>query len=88
MRVEKLRVDGKVAVVTGGAGGIGAATARLLAREGAAVVIGDLLEEQGRATQAQIAEAGGQALFVAMNVTSEDDWRRAIGPVAGPTAIM
>ena len=78
MRVEKQRVDGKVAVVTGGAGGIGAATARLLAREGAAVVIGDLLEEQGRAVEAQIAEVGGQALFVPMDVTSEDDWRRAI----------
>ena len=78
MRVEKQRVDGKVAVVTGGAGGIGAATARLLAREGAAVVIGDLLEEEGRVTETQIAEVGGQALFVPMDVTSEDDWRRAI----------
>ena len=78
MRVEKQRVDGKVAVVTGGAGGIGAATARLLAREGAAVVIGDLLEEEGRAVEAQIAEVGGQALFVPMDVTSENDWRRAI----------
>ncbi|MCI0794924.1 MAG: SDR family NAD(P)-dependent oxidoreductase, partial [Chloroflexi bacterium] len=78
MRVEKQRVDGKVAVVTGGAGGIGAATARLLAREGAAVVIGDLLEEQGRAVETQIAEVGGQALFVPMDVTSENDWRRAI----------
>ena len=78
MRVEKLRVEGKVAVVTGGAGGIGAATARLLAREGAAVVIGDLLEEQGRVTETQIAEVGGRALFVRMDVTSEDDWRRAI----------
>ena len=72
------RVEGKVAVVTGGAGGIGAATARLLAREGAAVVIGDLLEEQGRAVEAQIADAGGHALFVPMDVTSENDWRRAI----------
>ena len=78
MRVEKQRVDGKVAVVSGGAGGIGAATARLLAREGAAVVIGDLLEEQGRAVEAQIADAGGHALFVPMDVTSENDWRRAI----------
>ncbi len=77
MRVDG-RVDGKVAVVTGGAGGIGAAAARLLAREGAAVVIGDLLVEQGRDTEAQIADAGGQALFVPMDVTSEDDWRRAI----------
>ena len=76
--LKKMRVEGKVAVVTGGAGGIGAATARLLAREGASVVIGDILEEQGRATVAQIAEAAGQALFVPMDVTSEDDWRRTI----------
>ena len=76
--LKNMRVDGKVAVVTGGAGGIGAATARLLAREGAAVVIGDLLEQQGRATVAQIAEAGGQALFLAIDVTSENDWGRTI----------
>ena len=73
-----MRVAGKVALISGGARGIGGASARLLAREGAAVVIGDLLEEDGRKTEAQINEAGGRALFVPMDVTSEDDWRRAV----------
>ena len=59
-----MRVAGKVALISGGAGGIGAATAKLLAKEGAAVVIGDILEDEGKATEAQIAESGGKALFV------------------------
>ncbi len=69
-----MRVSGKVALISGGAGGIGAATARLLAQEGAAVVIGDLLEEAGRQTEAQITEAGGQATFMNLDVTREQDW--------------
>lgn len=73
-----MRVAGKVALISGGARGIGAATARLLAQEGAAVVIGDVLEEEGHETEAQIAEAGGQVLFVRLDVTSEDDWLHAI----------
>ena len=73
-----MRVEGKVALVSGGARGIGGATARLLAREGAAVVIGDLLEEEGHETEAQIAEAGGRALFVRLDVTSAEDWLYAI----------
>jgi NAD(P)-dependent dehydrogenase (short-subunit alcohol dehydrogenase family) len=73
-----MRVSGKVALVSGGARGIGAAAARLLAREGAAVVIGDILEEDGRATAAQIGESGGRALFVRLDVTVEEDWRHAV----------
>jgi cyclopentanol dehydrogenase len=65
-------------LISGGARGIGAATARLLAREGAAVVIGDLLEKKGQETEARIAEAGGRALFVRLDVTSEEDWRNAV----------
>ena len=78
-----MRVAGKVALISGGARGIGGAAARLLAREGAAVVIGDLLEEEGRETASQIIDSGGQALFVRMDVTSEEDWRRAIDAAVG-----
>ncbi len=73
-----MRVAGKVALISGGAGGIGAARAKLLAKEGAAVVIADLLEDEGRAAEAQIAESGGKALFVNLDVTSEDSWRNAV----------
>ena len=73
-----MRVAGKVALISGGAGGIGAATAKLLASEGAAVVIGDILEDEGRAAEAQIAEMGGKALFVNLDVTSEESWRNAV----------
>lgn len=73
-----MRMAGKVALVSGGARGIGASTALLMAREGAAVVIGDILEEEGRETEAEIAEAGGKVLFVRLDVTNEDDWLHAI----------
>ena len=73
-----MRVSGKVALVSGGSRGIGAATARLLAEEGAAVVIGDVLEEEGVQTAAAINEAGGQASFVSLDVTKEGDWTRAV----------
>ena len=73
-----MRVAGKVALISGGAGGIGSATAKLLAKEGAAVVIGDLLEDEGRAAEAMIAESGGKALFVHLDVTSEESWRNAV----------
>ena len=73
-----MRVEGKVALISGGSGGIGAATAKLLAREGAAVVIADILEDEGQATESSIAEAGGRALFVNLDVTSEDSWNNAV----------
>ncbi len=73
-----MRVEGKVALISGGARGIGAATGRLLASEGAAVVLADVLEEGGRATEAQISEAGGRATFMRLDVTDEDNWKQVI----------
>ena len=73
-----MRVEGKVALVSGGARGIGAATAKLLAREGAAVVLADVLEEEGKATEAEISERGGRATFLILDVTDEENWQRVI----------
>ncbi len=73
-----MRLSGKVALITGGARGQGAAEARLFAREGAAVVIGDVREEEGRRLEAEITQAGGQARFVGLDVTSEEDWQAAV----------
>ena len=72
------RVAGKVAIVTGAASGIGKATAVLLAREGAKVVVADLQEEAGHNTVAEIKAAGGEAVFVKLNVTQEAEWQQAI----------
>ena len=72
------RLDGKVALISGGARGQGAAEAILFAREGAKVIIGDILDEEGRQTEAQIAELGGDASYVHLDVTSADDWDNAV----------
>ena len=73
------RLEGKVAIVTGGAAGMGAAECRLFAREGAAVVIADLDEESGRDVEAQIrSEEGGAATFLPLDVTAEEDWNALI----------
>ena len=73
-----MRLEGKVALISGGARGMGAEEARIFAREGAKVIIGDISEEEGKAVESQIAEAGGEALFVTLDVTKEDDWARAV----------
>ena len=73
-----MRVAGKVALVSGAARGIGAATAKLLAQEGAAVVLGDVLETEGRQTAAGIVAAGGQATFMPLDVTSAANWQQVI----------
>ena len=73
-----MRLDGKVALISGGARGMGAEEARIFAREGAKVVIGDISEDDGKAVEAQIAEAGGQALFTRLDVTQEADWAKAV----------
>ena len=71
-----MRLEGKVALISGGARGMGAEEALLFAKEGAKVVIGDVLEGEGRDIAAQI--PGGQAIFVRLDVTKEGDWQRAV----------
>ena len=73
-----MRLENKVAFISGGARGMGASEARIFAQEGAMVVIGDVLDEEGRQTEAAINEIGGECLFVHLDVTSEDSWADAI----------
>ena len=73
-----MRLEGKVALISGGARGMGAAEAKLFAAEGAKVVLGDVLEEEGQRVEAEIAEAGGEAIFVRLDVTSESEWGNAV----------
>jgi NAD(P)-dependent dehydrogenase (short-subunit alcohol dehydrogenase family) len=80
-----MRLDGKTALITGAATGVvgklmgfGGATARLFAREGARVVVADLNEEMGEETASQIRGDGAEAMFVRLDVTSEQDWMIAI----------
>ena len=80
-----MRLEGKVALITGAAAGVegelmgfGGAAARLFAREGAKVVLTDVLVDQGERSAAEIREMGGDAIFVKLDVTSDEDWQNAI----------
>ena len=73
-----MRLEGKVALISGGARGQGAVEARIFAKEGAKVVIGDILDDLGRQVEAEIAEAGGDITYVHLDVTSEADWEDAV----------
>src|SRR5580693_4340403 len=68
------QVEGKVAIVTGGASGIGAACATTLAREGAKVVVTDVDDAGGQAVVDKIGSAGGEAIFLHQDVTLEESW--------------
>ncbi len=72
------RLDGKVAIISGGARGMGASEAKLFAREGARVILGDVLDDEGKKVEAEIQESGGDALYVHLDVTREADWRATV----------
>ena len=78
-----MKLTGKVALISGGARGIGAHTARLFAAEGAKVVMGDILDDLGRALEAEIDRAGGKAAYVHLDVTQEQSWREAVDATVG-----
>ncbi len=73
-----MRLKDKVAIITGGAHGMGEAEARLFAKEGAAVVIADVLNDMGESVAADINAGQGRAMFVRTDVTSETDWKNLI----------
>lgn len=77
------RLDGKVALVTGGALGIGAATSAMLAREGASVAVTDVLDDEGEAAAGRIRSFGGDARFWHLDVADETDVQRVFADVAG-----
>ena len=75
------RVQGKVALVTGGASGIGRGCAETLAREGATVVITDIQDEAGQALAASITASGGKTRYLHHDTTREADWESVIGDI-------
>lgn len=84
-----MRLDGKVALLSGGGGGIGGAQARLFAREGASVCVADLFADKADAVAREITDAGGSAVAVRLDVQRADEWteavrasERAFGPVS------
>ena len=72
------RVDGKIAIVTGAARGLGAATANSLAAAGAHVVLTDVLDDAGKSAAAEIGKAGGSAEYVHLDVTQESQWKAVV----------
>ena len=69
-----MRLEGKVALITGGARGQGAAEAKLFAKEGAKVVITDILDDEGIKTEAEITELGGECIYMHQDVSNSKDW--------------
>ena len=73
------RLEGKVAIISGGARGQGETEAKMFVREGAKVMLGDVLDDVGRKVEAEIRESGAEVTYLHLDVTREDDWRTAVG---------
>ena len=78
-----MRLEGKTAIITGAASGMGAEEARLFAREGANVVLADITDDDGEAVVRQIEDTGGEAMFVHTDVTSEESWQALVDATGG-----
>ncbi len=76
-----MRLQGKVALISGGARGQGATEGELFAKEGAKVALADILDAEGEAVAARIRADGGEAIYIHLDVASEDDWRNAVETV-------
>ncbi len=72
------RLDGKIAIITGGASGIGAATAIKLGSEGATVIVTDIQDDKGQDVAGSITNAGGKAVYMNHDVTDEAAWERVV----------
>jgi 3alpha(or 20beta)-hydroxysteroid dehydrogenase len=77
------KLDGKVALISGGARGQGAAEAETFVKEGARVVFGDIRDDEGKKVEAAIRARGGGAAYVHLDVTSESDWQSAVQTAVG-----
>ena len=77
------RLEGKSCLISGGAKGLGAAQARLFAREGARVAVGDILDADGGRLVEELRASGADSVFLRLDVTSEADWEGAVAAVMG-----
>ncbi|AXF57979.1 glucose 1-dehydrogenase [Salicibibacter kimchii] len=75
------RLDGKVALITGGSSGLGAATGKRFAQEGAIIVLSDINEENGQEKAREIQDEGGRALFLRHDITKENEWENVINKI-------
>ena len=73
-----MRLEGKVALITGGARGQGEAEVKLFAKEGAKVIIADILDEEGEKLEAEISELGGECFYAHLDVTNSENWQETI----------
>ena len=73
-----MRLEGKVAIISGASGGMGAEEARLFAREGAKVVIADVIDNDGEAVAREIEDTGGEATYIHTDVTSAESWEAMV----------
>ena len=73
-----MRLEGKVALISGGAKGQGAVEAKLFSKEGAKVVLGDVLDDLGQQVETEIHETGAEATYLHLDVTLEADWKSAV----------